>query len=309
MRLLTGLKALRRPPKRAVVTVGVFDGVHLAHQALIRSAVRLARKRRGTSVVITFDPDPQWVLDPHHASLPLMPIHRRIQLMAALGADLIWIIRFTKAFAQTTPEEFIRRILRGRLRATCVVVGQQFAFGYERQGSLELLQDFGRQSRTQVISIAPIQRDGTLVSSSRIRALIRAGELARAGRLLGRAPELSGEVIHGAGRGRHLGFPTANVKLLSTILPPQGVYRVWVEHGHSRWPGVMNLGTRPTFGPGPLVCEVHLPRVSRPLYGHDVRILLERRLRPERRFATPQALIEQIHRDLQAASLVSMGTV
>ena len=305
MRVLTGLNAVRRAPLRAVVTVGMFDGVHIAHQQLIRTTVRLARRSRGTSIVITFDPDPQLVLDPRHAPSPIMPLERRLQLIAALGADLVWVIPFTKTFATLTPEDFVRRILEERLRATCIVVGETFGFGRARQGNLELLRTLGQQSRMRVVALTAVTRRGQVVSSSRIRRLIQTGDLAQARQLLSRPFELTGKVVHGSGRGHQLGFPTANVRLVPTLMPPRGVYTVWLHHAARRWNGLMNLGTRPTFGKGPLVCEVYLPRFRGQLYGRLVTIGLLTRLRGEHRFRTPQALVRQIQRDLLHARLVS----
>jgi len=301
MRILAGVGAVTRPPRRAVVTVGVFDGVHVAHQQLIRTAVRQARRINGTSVVITFDPDPQTVLHPSSAAPALMPLAERLRCLKILGANHVWVIRFSRQFARLSAEQFIWRVLIRRLQARALIVGDTFAFGRDRRGDLAVLQRLGPAHGMRVIPVKPITRDGLPVSSSRIRRLIRDGALAQARRLLGREPMLYGTVVRGVGRGRRLGFRTANLCLIPHVLPPRGVYAVMVEAAGRRWRGVMNLGTRPTFGQGPVVCEVHLLGFSGTLLRRAVRVALLARLRGERRFPTPQALSRQVRRDILRA--------
>jgi riboflavin kinase/FMN adenylyltransferase len=334
MRLLKGIQAVRRPPTRAVVTVGVFDGVHLAHQRLLRATVRLARRMKGTSVAITFDPDPQRIVDPAHAQPSLMPLEARVAALRSLGVQWTWIIPFTKRFSRMTSEQFIQRILIRRLRAAAVIVGETFAFGRNRQGDMGILQAIGPSCGMRVLPLTEVRRGGAPVSSSRIRRLIRDGALAQARHLLGRPPELYGVVVRGTGRGRRLGFRTANLRLTSHVLPPQGVYAVCVHRRDHRrvWPGVtpppitvrgkrtvagcnfafgeligggvMNLGIRPTFGPGPMVCEVHLLGFSGTLLGQAVSVSVLARLRGERRFSSGDALRRQVRRDITRARTI-----
>jgi riboflavin kinase/FMN adenylyltransferase len=301
-----GERPFSSPPPSAVVTVGVFDGVHVAHQRVIRTAVRLARRLQGTSVVITFDPDPQQVLDRRAASPALMPIEARLEALSALGVDRIWVIPFTARFASMTAEQFVREMLLRRLRAVAVVVGEAFAFGRHRQGTMAMLQALGPPAGMRIVSVPHLRRGGAPVSSSRIRRLISRGHLSQARQLLGRAPALYGTVVRGAGRGRRLGVPTANVRLIPQVLPPRGVYAVHVRvrDGRRVRRGVMNFGVRPTFGAGPLVCEVHLLRFSGRLLGQSVTLFLLARLRSERRFPTPESLRRQIHRDLLHAKKI-----
>ena len=287
MRVFTGLGAVTRPPRRAVATVGVFDGVHVGHQQLIRSTIRLARRVNGTSVVITFDPDPETVLHPGAAAAALMPLAARLSALSTLGADWVWVLPFSKRFARMGAEQFIRDFLIRRLRTHTLIVGDAFAFGRGRRGNMEILQRLGPALGMRVIPVEPITRAGRPVSSSRIRACVRQGDLRQARRLLGRAPGLYGTVVRGAGRGRRLGCPTANLRLIPQVMPPRGVYAVIVEAASRRWRGVMNLGVRPTFGRGPLTCEVHLFDFSGSLLGRSVTVALVARLRGERRFATP----------------------
>ena len=330
MRVFKGLSAVHRPPPRAVVTVGVFDGVHLAHQRLIRSAVTLARRIHGTSVAITFDPDPHAVLHPAQAHPALMPLEARVAALERAGIDWLWILPFTKRFARTTPRQFVLRFLKGRLQASALIVGEAFVFGNHRQGDLAVLKAMGPSIGMRVIPVRQVRRGGAPISSSRIRRLIAAGRLTDARRLLGRAPSLYGVVVRGAGRGRRLGCPTANIRLIPQVLPPQGVYAVTVDARHGgrarrgvtpppmsvrdtrtasrrfafgeyRGGGVMNLGVRPTFGPGALVCEVHLLGFSGTLLGASVAVSLMARLRGERCFPSAQALRKQVRRDIARA--------
>jgi len=305
VRILHGIAAVRRPPTRAVVTVGVFDGMHLAHQRLIRATVRLAHRLKGTSVAITFDPDPQRIVDPAHAQPALMPLDARVARLRSLGVAWVWIIPFTKPFSRLTAEQFIRRLLVGRLRACAVIVGETFAFGRNRQGDMAILQAVGHSCGMRVLPLREVRRGGVPVSSSRIRHLLAHGALAQARRLLGRPPALYGVVVRGAGRGRRVGFRTANVRLTSQVVPPRGVYAVAVHrHAGRVWPGVMNLGVRPTFGPGPMVCEVHVLGFSGTLMGQPLSICLLSRLRSERCFASLEALRRQVRRDITRARAV-----
>lgn len=300
---LTGNSTAVRATTRAVVTVGVFDGVHLAHQQLVRATVRLAHRLHGHAVVITFDPDPQRVLNPARAQPALMPLSVRVEHLRQLGADRVWVIPFTRGFASMTAAQFVRRILIGRLRAAALVVGERFVFGKNRQGDMDVLRALGPRGGMRIVAVREIRHGGAPISSSRIRRLINRGQLARARRLLGRSPALYGMVVRGSGRGRSLGFPTANIRLTAQVLPPRGVYAVILRWRGARqgWRGVMNLGVRPTFGPGPLVCEVHLPGFSGALQRNTVTVSLLARLRAERRFPSPQALRRHIQRDLVRA--------
>ena len=303
-RVFTGLAAVRRGPARAVVTVGVFDGLHVAHRRVVQFTVRLARKLKATSVVVTFHPDPHAVLDPRHAPPALMPLEARVSQLQALGVDWILILPFTRRFARMSAERFVQDILLERLHAVAVVVGEAFAFGRSRRGDMTVLRRLGPPAGMRIVPVRSINRHGARVSSSRIRQLIARGRLGQAATLLGRPPALYGTVVQGAGRGRRLGVPTANLRLMPQVLPPKGVYAVRARMGAARrtWSGAMNLGVRPTFGLGPLVCEVHLLRFAGgSLLGRPMELSLLARLRAERRFPTPAALQRQVRQDLAHA--------
>ncbi len=292
---------MRFSPKltATAVTIGVFDGVHIAHQRLIGKTVALARQYGLASVVVSFDPDPYTVIHPGQASQALMPVAQRLDAISALGPDYVWVIPFTRRFASITAQAFIRRLLIGCLHAKMIVVGDAFAFGSKRLGDLSLLRRMGKSHGMRVVAVASMKNGGETVSSSRIRRLVGEGKLLKARQFLGRAPALYGVVVQGAGRGRKLGVPTANVKLTGQLLPPQGVYAVLLRRtGKPRLHhGVMNFGTRPTFGGGPAVCEVHLFGFSGSLMKAAVEVFLIRRLRSERCFADFSELQRQIAKD------------
>ncbi|MBI4596834.1 MAG: bifunctional riboflavin kinase/FMN adenylyltransferase [Candidatus Omnitrophica bacterium] len=327
-RIFRGWRALRGLPRRTVVTIGVFDGVHLAHQRLIRATVRLAKRLQAASVIITFDPDPHHVLDPQHAPPSLMSPSARLQALAALGVDVIWVIPFSRSFARLSAKAFTERFVFRRLRAAAVILGEGFVFGRNRQGTMDTLRQLARQCSVRVIAVAHVRRQGAVVSSSRIRRLIARGSISAARSLLGRPPSLEGVVIRGAGRGAWLGFPTANIRLIPQAVPPHGVYAVMLEdlRRHRRWKGVtpppvairrrriaslkrwplcghaagggvMNFGVRPTFGGGPAVCEVHLFRDPGRLLGRRVIVWLIAPLRREQRFPSVEALQRQMRHD------------
>jgi len=300
---------VRRGRKRAVVTIGMFDGVHVGHQQLIRTTVRWAKRLGADSVVMTFDPDPQVVLDPHHAQPRLMSLQARRRLIETLGVDRVWVMPFTRAFSRISAEQFVRTLLVERLRVCGVVVGPNFTFGWRRRGTLGLLRRLGGRYGFRVIVVAPVIRDGRPVSSSRIRRLIERGQVTQARRLLGRPVQLHGTVIHGDRRARHLGFPTANVRLADALWPARGVYRVQLEWRGRRVDGLMNLGLRPTFASSnpsgaPLVCEVHLAGFRAMLYSRAVTLHVLDWIRRERRFRSGRALARQIHRDLAKTHLL-----
>jgi len=281
----------------------VFDGVHIAHQQLIRKTILLANRLNGTAVVITFHPDPQCVLRKSSDSVAIMPLDTRLEVFAKLGVDWTIVISFTKRFSQMSASQFIERVLIDRIKANTLVVGDKFAFGKGRRGNMQTLRTEGVRHGMRVISVLPIKRGGLPVSSSRIRKLIESGDLTQARQLLGCSPMIYGTVIRGSGRGRKLVVPTANLKLNRQVLPPKGVYAVRVRIGRARGfsQGVMNYGYRPTFSGKKLVCEVHLFKSVGKLLGRKIMVKLVRRLRPERHFLNTKALRRQIARDINRA--------
>ncbi len=299
--------------KNVVAAIGIFDGVHRGHRQILRRAVRRARARRGTPVAVTFYPHPAAVLAP--ASVPplILSLKERLEAFGACGIRAVLVIRFTRAFSRWSPEAFVERILVDRLHVKEVVVGHDFGFGAGRKGTIETLRRLGRRWGFQVRVVPPVRLGGRRISSRLIRELIRAGNLGKAAAFLGRPVSVSGRVVPGAGRGRKLGFPTANIRVQSGVFPPVGVYAVLARIGSGAgvYRGMANIGYRPTFrrktfGGEPLL-EVHLFGVARPLYGGRVKIRFLKRLRPEKRFASEQLLTAQLKKD--AAQVQRLSTV
>jgi riboflavin kinase/FMN adenylyltransferase len=287
------------------VTVGNFDGVHRGHQELVEATVSEARAIVGRAVVLTFDPHPARVLTPDRAPAPLMTLSQKAEALAALGVDVLAVLPFNAGVAAQSAEQFARTTLAERLRARVVVVGSNFRFGRGREGDLPGLGELGNRLGFRVREVSPLLHDGEPISSSRIRAALARGAVREARDLLGRRFFVDGSVVAGEGRGRGLGFPTANLDVDNEALPASGVYAAWcrTRNGGSAAPhrAVANLGRRPTFeGVEPTV-EVHLLDFSDDLYGRQLRLEFEDRLRDERRFSGPAALAEQITRDVELA--------
>lgn len=285
----------------AVLTLGNFDGVHKGHQRILNRVVERARACDGTAMVLTFQPHPAQILAPDRAPLLITNLRTRVERIADSGVDAIFVQRFTAEFSRITAEDFVRRLLVGSLGVRQVVVGHRVTFGYQRGGGADLLRRLGEECGFAVEVIGPVEVDGIEVSSSAVRRTIVAGDLAGAQRLLGRAVNVNGRVVHGHHRGKTLGFPTANLRVAGLVLPPDGVYAVRVRIGEKRYGGVANLGKRPTFGENERGLESYVFDYDGNLYGRIIDVSFVRHLRGEIKFPSPQALIERIHQDVAAA--------
>jgi riboflavin kinase/FMN adenylyltransferase len=280
------------------VTVGNFDGVHRGHQALVATALDAARKTAGTAVVLTFDPHPSHVLSPHRAPDALLTVEQKAEILGGLGVDCLAVLPFTRTLADRSATEFAGDVLRRCLGAENVIVGATFRFGRHREGDASRLAALGRELGFAVEAVAPVLQDGVPISSTRIREALARGEIESANALLGRRYFVDGSVRHGDGRGRTIGFPTANLELVNETLPGGGVYACWVETQPSeRWPAVVNIGRRPTFGGGDLLVEAHLLGFEGDLYERRLRVLFQQKLRDERTFPDVAALRAQIETD------------
>ncbi len=280
---ITRLPDVVRSDRRSVA-VGTFDGVHLGHREVIA----------GSDTVLSFDPHPVSVVSPQHTPKLLTTPARKAELIASLGVHELVVIPFDAAFAQRSADEFVEQVLVGALGAEKVAIGENFRFGHKAQGDARLLQADERFTT----SVHPLlEVDGEIVSSSHIRGLVLAGELRKANQLLGSTFQLCGEVVHGDERGRELGFPTANlVPDDALVCPGHGVYACLADGR----PAAVSIGVRPTFktGRGELI-EAYLLDFDGDLYGQTLCLEFVERLRGERRFATSEALIEQMHRDVR----------
>jgi riboflavin kinase/FMN adenylyltransferase len=303
MRTARGHRSLAGAPDRAALAIGNFDGVHVGHQQLFRLTVDKARRRGAEACVLTFDPHPARVLAPQWAPPLIVPLTRRLELIAGCGIDLCVVEPFDQAFAAQPPEAFVQDILVSALQVREVVVGYDFTYGQKRQGTAEALRAAGRSQGFEVTVLDKVTVDGLPASSSKVRELVLEGHVDGAARLLGRPFELGGEVVRGAGRGRTLGIPTANLRTDYELLPRGGVYAGYARLSDgSRPQAVINVGTNPTFSQGDaLSIEAHLLDWEGDLYGQRLVIELWARLRPEERFPGVEALLAQIRRDIAVA--------
>lgn len=288
------------PSGRLHVALGVFDGVHLGHRALVVHLVRGARAAGATAIAVTFDPLPIEVLAPGAPPSALSDAEERTALLRGAGADAVALLRFDGTFAALAPEAFVAS-LTGAGAIDRVVVGGDFRFGHGRSGDLRLLRELGLQRGFEVDEFPPLAVGGAIVSSTRIRNALRAGEVELAAALLGRPYAVRGTVVHGEQRGRGLGYPTINIETPpARLLPKDGIYAMWVEVGGARRGAAASLGLRPTFGSGPRRLEAFLLDFSGELYDAPVRASFVRHLRDELAFETPEALAAQIARDVEA---------
>jgi len=286
----------------AVVTVGTFDGLHRGHQRVLAEVVARARDRGLTSVLVLCDPHPLEVVNPAAApKLLTLPDEKR-ELLAAAGLDRVVVLPFTREVAQQSPEEFIRG-LRAEQALQLLVIGYDHAFGRGRSGDEALVRRLGAAAGFDVAVVDAVREDGQPVSSTLIRAAVAHGDLAGAARWLGRPYGLRGQVVPGAGRGRTIGVPTLNLAPPDArkLLPPDGVYGVWVWWRGTRYGGMMNQGPRPTFAEQGRTLEVHVFDFAGELYGETVRVEWVQRLRDVQAFPSREALVAQLERDRQAA--------
>ena len=301
MRIVRTLESFPPDARPSVVALGVFDGVHLAHRAILDAAVARAQRDGGTPVAYTFDPHPAEVLQPGRAPLPLTTLDERLALIAVSGVAVTVVAAFTPTLARMEPETFVTEVLAGELGAREVVVGFNHRFGRGARGDAELLRAVGGRLGLHVEVIPPMDVDGTPVSSSAIRAALQGGDVASAARMLGRPYFVTGDIVEGAGRGRSLGFATANIAADRPLLTPPGVYACRFTIGETTRPAVVNAGMRPTFAEKVFTIEAHVLDFSGNLYGQRARLDFIARLREERKFAGIDALKAQIAADVAAA--------
>jgi riboflavin kinase / FMN adenylyltransferase len=285
------------------VTMGSFDGVHLGHARLIRSMVDAAEAAGMTSLVVTFFPHPSVVLRGRQPALYITTVEEKSELIHRLGVNHVISLPFDRELAAVTASDFLGRMLT-RLRLRCLYIGEDFALGHGREGNRHYLEQRSQSDGFQLQVVPPLSIDGEVVSSTRVREALRSGDVSRAARYLGRPFVIPGKVMRGAGRGRRLGIPTANLAVWEErAYPGSGVYACWAEFEGRRWQAVTNIGFRPTFEqetPHPII-EAHLLDFGQDLYDQELRLVFLERLRDERRFDGPEALREQISRDIRRA--------
>lgn len=302
MDMIHHMDDLQHPLENPVLTIGNFDGVHKGHLALFNKVKERARAIHGQAVVMTFDPHPLKIMKPGNGPLLITPTPQKLELIARSGMDLILCLPFSREFAAISAESFIRDILVKRIGLREIVVGYDYSFGNRREGNIDLLKEMGKNLNYQVHVVEPILINGTLVSSTSIRNLVREGNLSVAKELLGRDYQISGTVVKGADRGgRLLGFPTANLLLQDELLPPTGVYAVTVFVEDRFFYAVTNIGHNPTFGNNALSIETHILDFSGDLLGKTIKINFLYPLRKEKTFKSIEELSSQIALDVRHA--------
>lgn len=286
------------------IAIGNFDGVHRGHQALVAETVRQARASNGPAVIVTFDPHPTKILRPEAFQPLLTTSEHRAELLQGCGADHVIILHTTPALLQLRAAEFFEQLVCKQLRAKAIVEGFNFGFGRNREGTLEVLQDLGRQAGIAVSLLPAVETGGKPVSTSRVRGDILAGAMDRVRELLGRPYRLLGTVGVGQRRGQSLGFPTANLNQVENLIPGDGVYAVRAHCQNKSWRGAANVGPNPTFGEQARKVEVHLLDFSGDLYGQALAIDFIEKIRDTRPFASPADLVTQIQYDVRSVKTI-----
>ncbi len=304
----------RAPPdaRGAIIAVGNFDGVHLGHRGVIGRGANLAAESGARLAVLAFEPHPANVLRPDRAPERLTPFRTKVRRLRECGVDDFFCPRFTRAFADKTPDEFVDQVLCRGLAARHVVVGHDYRYGRRRAGDSITLAAAGDACGFGVTVVGAVGNAGEIYSSTRVRQYLKRGEPRLAAAILGHSWEVEGRVLHGDKRGRTLGFPTANLLFGDHVAPAFGIYAVWagiVEGGETRWhPAVASCGVRPTFGGGATLLEVHIFDFSDDLYGKYLRVAFVSWLRPEERFTHVSDLVRQMGEDSSNARFQLAGS-
>lgn len=308
MKIIFGLQGienkLRREavaPRGTVATLGIFDGVHLGHQKILKKLVQRGKATGYKTLVLTFSPHPSALVHPGEAPPLLTSLEKRLELLDSLGVEISLVINFTRAFSRIRAREFVSTIMVKKLSLRELVVSTDFTFGYRAEGDIEFLSRLSKEEGFGLFKIKPVYKGGEIISSSRLRKVIQQGDLIEAEKLLGRPYSLTGTVMKGYRRGRHLGFPTANIRPHHEVLPPRGVYYGLVIYQGRKFGALANFGFRPTFYGQEKSFEVHIFDFYKYIYHEQLEFIFKGYLRPEKVFTKEQALIRQINRDKEKA--------
>jgi riboflavin kinase / FMN adenylyltransferase len=302
MKIIHAANELKPTRRKVCLAIGFFDGVHLGHQQIIRQTITDARQHDAIALVLTFDRHPNSVVAPDHVPPLIYSLPQKLRAIESLGTDTLLLIHFDERFSRQTGEEFIRRLARDLEKIQSLCVGLDFVFGRRRSGDVALLKKLGDKTGFAVHGLAAVSLDGRIVRSTRIREAIRAGELDAASQMLGRPYAISGRVVEGDRVGRQLGFPTANLDVTGLVLPPNGVYAGLTKVKKKSHRVALNIGFRPTIASAAreLHVEAHLLDFGGNLYGEELTVEMEGKLREERKFASSAELQRQISRDIAA---------
>jgi len=305
MQLIENLDDIKSAFKNGVITIGNFDGVHIGHQALFHEVIERADAINGTSIAMTFEPHPIRVLM-QNGHPPLITLYdQKVELIEKSGIDVLIVVPFNREFAAITAKEYVLDILIRRIGAQVIVVGEDYTFGKNREGNINLLRSYAEalDIQVEVVDWIPIsKKSDDRISSTRIRKLVMDGRVRDAHKLLGRHYQIKGEVVTGRDRGgKLLGFPTANINLHDELCPKPGVYAVTVESKENTYKGVANIGYSPTFDDHEFTVEVHILDFDDDIYGQDIRVNFIQRIRDEIKFSSIEDLSDQIKQDVLTA--------
>ena len=304
MQLIRDMHQLTSQLRGGAVAIGNFDGVHRGHARIVERLILQARKVAGPATVFTFDPHPVRTLRPDLARPPLTWTDRKAELLAELGVDVVIAYPTDEVLLALSPDEFFDRVVREQLAARAIVEGPNFFFGRDRSGDIARLRSMCDQHHVLLEVVEPLTCGSQYISSSRIRAAVSEGDVAEARRLLTRPYRIRGLVTHGAGRGQKIGFPTANVDAIDTLLPAYGVYAGRATVGKTWLPAAINIGPNPTFGERALKVEVHILDYDGALYGHTLEVDFIARLRDIQTFSAVEQLVGQLRRDVDSVRRV-----
>ncbi|HMA67624.1 MAG TPA: bifunctional riboflavin kinase/FAD synthetase [Desulfosalsimonadaceae bacterium] len=305
MELITDLEDIKEPYTNAVVTIGNFDGVHKGHQAILHQVIEKAESIGGVSVAITFEPHPMKVLSSNGAPPLITLFEQKVELIEQTGIDVLICTPFTQSFAAVTARTFIEDILIDKIGMKAIIIGRDYKFGKNREGSVSFLEQYSESNGIEVLVADWIPVSHQIphrISSTRIREIVMEGRVDEARHLLGRYYQIRGKVVTGRKRGGPmLGFPTANIQLVDELCPKMGVYAVTVQWGEKRYKGVANIGYAPTFDDHLFTAEVHLFDFRDDIYGENIKVNFVQRIRDEKKFAGIEELSEQIRKDIESA--------
>ncbi|MDQ7787590.1 MAG: bifunctional riboflavin kinase/FAD synthetase [Thermodesulfovibrionales bacterium] len=305
MEIISGLGNFNKSYPNTVLTIGNFDGIHLGHQKILSMVMQEARARKGTPMVMTFDPHPMKVLAPERDVRLLITFEEKVRLMKSAGIRVLLSIPFTKEFANMLPDQFITEVLANKIRAKAIIIGSQYAFGKNKRGTIDLLRRRGGKYGFTVHAVRHAKVHGHIVSSSSIRTLLMKGAVKEVSLFLGRAYSIEGKVIRGKGRGQKmLHIPTANITTPVEISPKEGVYAVRIGWKENIFNGVANIGKNPTFGNADVSYEVHIFNFTGNLLGENLRIYFMDRIRNEQTFPDTESLEKQIREDMKQAGAI-----
>ena len=304
MEIIRYSKNIILPNKKYYIALGVFDGVHLGHQKLVKLTVAKARKNDGISMVATFDPHPDKIINPESNVFLLTTLEERINLIKELGVDVFLVIKFNKMMSKIPPEDFIGKILVDSLLVKELFVGFNYKFGFQGKGNTDVLTKYSKFYNFKTNILKPIAVDNTIISSTRIKDYIKSGEIEKAKKLLGHDITISGKVVSGKSRGKRLlNFATANIEVPSyKIIPVNGVYLVEIIIHNIKYYGLMNIGVKPTFKESERTIEVHILNFNKKIYNKKLTVNVLKKIREEKYFKHPNLLKKQIEEDISIAN-------